>query len=78
MKNEKALMIVSGSFDEQFVSLIQNIHQLYAIYLLCAHPTAYEQWTPKYYKLKGVFSEMKLLCTRNYSKESFSKWNMTT
>lgn len=61
IKNEKAFMIVSGSIDQQFMSLIQDIPQLYAIYVFCAHPRINEWRTEDYRKLKGVFNEIEPL-----------------
>ena len=64
IKNVKVFMIVSGSLEQQFVTLIQDIPQLYAIYVLCVHSTAHGRWIKDYHKLKGIFSEMKPLCDR--------------
>ena len=67
IKNEKVFMILFGSLDEQFVSLIVDVPQLYAFY---SYTPEHERWTKDYRKLKGVFSEMKSLCQR-LSKDIF-------
>jgi tetratricopeptide (TPR) repeat protein len=61
-KNEKAFLIVSGALGEQVVPLIHDMSQLDSIYIFCDDESRHEQWAKKWSKVKGVFTEIDLIC----------------
>ena len=61
-KNEKAFIIVSGSLGQHLVPDIHALPQLDAIYIFCGYKSRHEQWTKKWAKIKGVHTDIKLIC----------------
>ena len=62
MANEKACMIISGSFGQQIVPRIHNLPQVDSIFIFCSDKTHHEEWAKDWSKIKGVFNEIRLLC----------------
>ena len=62
IKSEKVFMIVSATIGEQSINIIQNIPQLYIIYVLDAKKTTDEHWMKNYHKVKHVFDSNESLC----------------
>jgi len=59
IENEKIFLIISNSFDHEFLSLIEPISQLNSIYLLSNENIDYQQ----YKKVKGIYNKIDLICT---------------
>lgn len=67
MKNEKIFMILSDSFEQyfgHFLNFIQDMEQVYSIYILCNQQGRYEQWSNQYKKLKGAFPDIENISER--------------
>ncbi|CAF1168269.1 unnamed protein product [Rotaria sordida] len=62
VKDEKVVLIVSGSFGQQIIPHIQELNQLESIYIFCSHKSKYEQWSKNYEKIKGVFTGIISIC----------------
>jgi hypothetical protein len=58
----KAFLLLGDTFGQQIVPLIHNIPQLDGIYIFCDNPSGHEQWTKKWIKIKGVHTDIKLIC----------------
>ncbi len=61
-EKEKAFIIVSGSLGQHLVPDIHDLPQLDAIYIFCSDKARHEQWTPKWTKIKGVYTDIKHIC----------------
>ena len=61
-KNEKVLIIASGSPRQHFVKQIQSFPQVDAIYIFCNNPDRYKSWTGKWSKIRGVYSCIEAIC----------------
>jgi tetratricopeptide (TPR) repeat protein len=62
MNNEKACMIISGSFGQDIVPRIHNMSQVDSIFIFCGNKKYHEQWTKDWSKIKGVFTEITPIC----------------
>ncbi|CAF3884299.1 unnamed protein product, partial [Rotaria sp. Silwood1] len=62
IENEKAFIIVSDNFGQQLVPLILDIPELFALYVFCREKQIHDRWIKDHHKVKGVFSQMELLC----------------
>jgi hypothetical protein len=60
--NEKVFLIIDGSLAQQLLPLIENIIQIESIYILCNDKVVHEQWTKEHQKVKGVFTQIQLIC----------------
>jgi hypothetical protein len=54
---KKVIMIISGGFCQQIVPLIHDIPQIHSIFV-----TEHEKWTKEWTKIKGIFTEISLIC----------------
>lgn len=62
IKDSKALLFVSDTLGESFVpSIHENIH-LDSIYVISTEEEIDTQWTQKWRKVKGVFTNIKRMC----------------
>ena len=61
-RNEKAFLIVSGSLGQTLVPQIHSLPQLDAIYVFCGDKTRHEQWTKQHPKIKGVHTNIEVIC----------------
>ena len=61
-KNEKAFLIVSGSLGQKIVPQIHPLSQVDAIYVFCGDKSRYEQWAKDYPKVKGVHTNIEVIC----------------
>jgi hypothetical protein len=52
-----AVMIFSGTLGEQTVPIVHDMPQISTIYIFCANKARHEQWTKRWPKVKGVFTE---------------------
>ena len=62
IQKEKAFMIVSGSLGQQVVPEIESKPQLEAVYVFCWNKSAHEAWASKIPKVKGVYTDIELIC----------------
>ena len=62
MANEKACMIISGSFGQEIVPGVHNLSQVDSIFIFCENKEYHEGWTKDWPKVKGVFIAMEHLC----------------
>ena len=62
VKNEKALVITSGSLGQDLVQQIHHMAQIDAIYIFCGNPARHEPWAAKWSKVKGVYNRIKPIC----------------
>jgi tetratricopeptide (TPR) repeat protein len=59
---EKAFIIVSGALGQHLVPNIHAMPQVDAIYIFCGNKSQHEEWTKKWDKVKGVYTEIKHIC----------------
>jgi tetratricopeptide (TPR) repeat protein len=59
---ENVCIIIPGALCQNLVPLIHDVAQLHTIFILCENKTEHEQWTKKWTKIKGVFTEIALIC----------------
>ncbi|CAF2935718.1 unnamed protein product [Rotaria sp. Silwood2] len=62
VKVEKIFLIVSDSFGQYIIPLIEQITELDSIYVFCGDKSNHEQWAEKYSKVRGVFTRIELIC----------------
>ncbi|CAF2633795.1 unnamed protein product [Rotaria sp. Silwood2] len=62
IKTEKVFMMVSGSIGQKFVPEIETLPQLDSIYVFCGNKSFHEQWANKFWKVKGVYTDIKPIC----------------
>ncbi|CAF1434436.1 unnamed protein product, partial [Rotaria sordida] len=62
LENEKAFLIISGALCESVVPRVHNMTQLYSIYVFCRKKEKYEEWAKQWSKVKGIFTEIILIC----------------
>lgn len=62
IKHEKAFMIVSGTFSQSVIPIIQNISQVNSVYIFCTNKAKLEQWGQQWSKVKGVFADVTPIC----------------
>jgi hypothetical protein len=62
IKEEKVFMISSGAFGQTTVPIVHDMPQVSSIYIFCDNKTRHEQWTKEWSKVKGVFTEITLIC----------------
>jgi tetratricopeptide (TPR) repeat protein len=62
MDNEKACMIISGSFGQDIVPRVHNMSQVDSIFIFCGNKNYDKQWTKDWSKIKGVFTEITRIC----------------
>lgn len=59
---DKIFVIVSGSFSETIVSIIQDISQVNSVYILTENENGYGRSTLPWTKVKDSFTNMRLIC----------------
>jgi hypothetical protein len=62
IEEEKIFMIVSGTFSQVIVPIVQDIPQVSGIYIFCGNKSRYEQWALQWSKVKGVFTDITPIC----------------
>ncbi len=58
----KAFVILGSTLGSLIVPLIHDIPQLDGIYIFCRNKPHHEQWTKEWAKIKGVHTEIELIC----------------
>jgi len=59
---EKVFMIVSGTFSQIIVPVVQDISQVSCIYIFCENKAQHEKWTQQWPKVKGIFTDITPIC----------------
>ncbi|CAF1240617.1 unnamed protein product [Rotaria sordida] len=62
IEEKKFFMIISGSLGEHIVPKIHNAYQIHSIYVFCENESRHKQWAQKWSKVRGVFTEIQLIC----------------
>ncbi|CAF1498823.1 unnamed protein product [Adineta steineri] len=62
LNDEKAFVIISGSFGQHLVPKIHNMPKLDAIYIFYSDISYHQQWTADWKKIKGVHNNIKDIC----------------
>ena len=62
IKDEKIFMIISGTFSQIIVPVIQDIPQVSSVYIFCENKAELEQWAQQWSKVKGVFTDITPIC----------------
>lgn len=60
---EKLFIIVSDTFGPLLLPEIQRATQVHSIYVLCDSKSNDVAWTRKWSKIKGIFTDINLLCS---------------
>jgi hypothetical protein len=63
LKDDKVFMIVSNDLVEQIIHSIQDKPQLKSIYVFGNNQSNQQSWTQQCNKIKGVFSQIKNICS---------------
>ena len=68
---EKACLIISGSHGQHIVPRVHHMFQVDSIFIFCSDKEYHQQWITKWSKIKGVFTEITLICEalKNAAKE---------
>ncbi|CAF0960412.1 unnamed protein product [Didymodactylos carnosus] len=61
IKDQKMVLIVSGSYGPQVIPVVHGLKQLNDIYVFCVDKKSNEEWSKDYEKVKGVFTDSKQL-----------------
>ena len=59
--DNKACMIISGLLGQHIIPGVHNMSQIDSIFILCENKKLHEQWSKKWSKIKGVFTEISLI-----------------
>jgi hypothetical protein len=62
IEEKKTLLIVSGSFSQVIVPVVQDISQVRSTYILCQNKSQHEQWALQWSKVKGIFTDTTSIC----------------
>jgi tetratricopeptide (TPR) repeat protein len=62
IKEERIFMIISGAFGETTVPIVHEKPQVSTIYIFCGNKTRHEKWALQWPKVKGVFTDIRLIC----------------
>ena len=62
IENEKACLIISGSLGQTIVPQVHDMIQIDCIFVFCGNKQFHEQWTVKWPKIRGVFTEIGSIC----------------
>ncbi|CAF3311716.1 unnamed protein product [Rotaria socialis] len=62
IKEEKVVLIISGSLGQTVIPNICTCSQLDSIYVFCSNQSIHEQWTKDMLKVKGVHTSIESIC----------------
>jgi hypothetical protein len=62
IKEEHIFMIVSGVLGQMTMPVVYDMPQITCIYIFCENKLEHELWINKWPKMKGVFTEISVLC----------------
>ncbi|CAF1135897.1 unnamed protein product [Adineta steineri] len=60
--NNKICMIVSGSLGKHIMPRVHDMSQVDTIFIFCSNRIWHKLWVKKWAKIKGVFSDITLIC----------------
>ena len=61
IKDDKVCMIISGSFGKHIVPRVHDMFQVDSIFIFCHNKQYHEQWARDWSKIKGVYTDIKLI-----------------
>ncbi|CAM4876627.1 unnamed protein product [Rotaria socialis] len=61
---DKVFLIVSGSLGEKMLPSIHELAQIVCIYIFCVDIHKHQEWAKKFSKIRGIFSDAKLMVDR--------------
>ncbi|CAF0833286.1 unnamed protein product [Rotaria sordida] len=73
VKNEKIFLIASGNLSENILEQVDSYAQLAGIYIFCLQNSKYEYLIDKYKKIKGVYTDISIIC--ECLKIDFKQWD---
>ncbi|CAF4582829.1 unnamed protein product [Rotaria sp. Silwood1] len=62
IKSEKIFLIVSGDLSENILEQVDYYAQIAVIYIFCPQNSKYEYLIDKYKKIKGVYTDISIIC----------------
>jgi tetratricopeptide (TPR) repeat protein len=62
IKDEETFMLVSGTFSQIIVPLVQAMSQVRSVHILCENEARHEQWAQQWPKVKGVYTGITPIC----------------
>jgi hypothetical protein len=62
IKEERIFIISSGAFGQTTVPIVHEKPQVSTIYIFCGNKTRHEEWSLEWPKVKGVFTDITLIC----------------
>ena len=62
MAGEKVCIIASGTCGRQIVPRVHDLSQVDSIFIFCYNKQYHEGWTKEWSKVKGVYTEIRLIC----------------
>ncbi|CAF3593551.1 unnamed protein product [Rotaria socialis] len=62
IRDEKACMIISGSLGRHIVPRVHDMSQVDSIFIFCSNKRYHERWVTNWSKVKGVFTDINLIC----------------
>ena len=62
IEKENIFIVVSGSLGQQLLLQIKDHSPIQSIYIYCGNKTHHEQWVKAYPQIRGVYTNIKLLC----------------
>ncbi|CAF1066406.1 unnamed protein product [Adineta steineri] len=58
----KVCMIVSGSLGQNIMPRVHNMSQIDSIFIFCDNQKSHEQWVKDWPKIRGIFTDITLIC----------------
>jgi tetratricopeptide (TPR) repeat protein len=62
IKKEKTFMISSGALGQTVVPKVHDKSQVNTIYIFCANKSRHDKWTKEWFKIEGVYTDIKPIC----------------
>ncbi|CAF3810035.1 unnamed protein product [Adineta steineri] len=62
VNDNKICIIVSGSLGQHIVPSVHNMSQVDTIFIFCDNKKLHEQWAKEWFKIRGVFTNITLIC----------------
>ncbi|CAF1185217.1 unnamed protein product [Rotaria sp. Silwood1] len=62
MKDEKILIISSGTVGQHLVPQIHDMSQLHTIYIFCSNESRHKAWVKNWSKIEGIFTSIEPIC----------------
>ena len=62
IQDDKVCLIMSGSLGESIIDYMHQMSQVNSILIFCIDKRYHEQWAKNWSKIKGVYTDIKLIC----------------